>query len=326
MNSLISVIIPVYDVEAYLKECIQSVIDQTYENLEIILVDDGSTDASGNICDDYAKKDKRIKVIHKLNGGLSDARNVGLDMCKGDYISFIDSDDIVNTHYIEYLYTNIVKNKSDIASTNLYSFKNFANVKVDDKYNSATYATIETVKKMLNVVEISSCACAKLYKRELFEEIRFPVGRLYEDYLTIYRILAMTQTVTLLDNKMYYYRQREGSIMRYVCSEKTVTLVDAAEEVCNFILNTWPKLDVEAYSDEVTQCLKCLQKILNYDQNSFLTYQNKIHSIVSSRKKELLLSKRVCMKLKIKVIAYLLGKKFFINIYNYFDGSKKYEG
>lgn len=323
MSSMVSVIIPVYNVEEYLKECVESVLGQSYRNLEIILVDDGSTDCSGEICDYYSGIDRRVKVIHKENGGLSDARNVAIDMCVGDYVTFVDGDDIIHKKYVEYLYEQIIINHADISSTNLFQFYDKKEINTNIEYSSVTIHTLEAVRKMLNVDGLSSCCCAKLYKKELFNDIRFPKGRLYEDYLTIYKVLSMTKRITILDNRMYYYRQRPGSIMRRNCSDQTVTLVDAAVEVTSYILKEWPDLKIEALSDEVTQCLKCLQRIINYNPNSYQDKQKEILEIVNSNKWKILLSFKSSLKLKVKILSLELGKSFFIKIYNKFDGIRK---
>lgn len=323
MNPIITVIIPVYNVEEYLRECIESILGQSYSNLEIILVDDGSTDCSGNICDYYSSIDSRVKVIHKENGGLSNARNVAIDVCVGEYITFVDSDDIIYQKYVEYLYEQIITNCADIASTNLFQFYDKKEIDVKIEYSSVTISNLEAARKMLNVDGFSSCACAKLYKRELFDDIRFPEGRLYEDYLTIYKVLSMAKRITLLNNKMYYYRQRPGSIMRSNCSDQTVTLINAAREVTSYILKEWPELEIEALADEVAQCLKCLQRIINYDPNSYLDKQKEIFEIVNSNKRKLLWSFKTSPKLKVKILSLELGKSFFIKIYNKFDGTRK---
>lgn len=176
-NELISVIIPVYKVEKYLDECIQSVINQTYKNLEIILVDDGSPDNCGKICDEYAKKDNRIKVIHKENGGLSSARNAGLDIARGEYISFIDSDDYVSKDFIKNMSIQMANADLIICGMkNVYK----EDEKCDEKENvvikNETLTFIEANQKLIKPKnEIYVTACNKLYRRELFDNLRFEI-------------------------------------------------------------------------------------------------------------------------------------------------------
>ena len=184
-NPLISVIVPVYNVEKYLKKCIQSIINQTYKNLEIILVDDGSSDNSGKICDEFAQKDNRIKVIHKTNGGLSDARNAGLDVMSGEWVSFVDSDDFVSPYYIENLHYLVNKYDVDMAITSFVRFFN-ENTKLSSNKISNQEVLIhnpdEAIKNMLYGKYYSVSACFKIYKKDLFYNNRFTKGKIYEDF------------------------------------------------------------------------------------------------------------------------------------------------
>ena len=215
-NHLISVIIPIYNVELYLKDCINSIICQTYTNLEIILVNDGSPDNCGAICDEYALKDARVKVIHKENGGLSDARNAGLDICTGDYISFVDSDDVVHPQFIQVMYNNLIETDSDLSICFLKRFTKKEEIKNDFinpglkifTKNQIFYEFYEH-KYSPNIV----VAWNKLYKRKLFDNIKYPKDRKHEDEFVIHHILNKCNTVVFNFVELYYYRQREGSIM-----------------------------------------------------------------------------------------------------------------
>ena len=209
----VSVVVPVYNVEKYLNRCIDSILNQTFRDFELILVDDGSTDQSGRICDEYKEKDNRIVVIHKTNGGLSDARNYGIDRAKGEYITFIDSDDWIKERYIEVLYNNAVKFKVDISAVNLHK-------EYDDRSERSCDITegVFDGKAAMQFLygDISiylNVACAKLYKIDLFEDIRYPVGKLHEDGFTTYKLLYFSNTVYFSNEDLYSYYQRQGSIM-----------------------------------------------------------------------------------------------------------------
>ena len=208
MKDLISVIIPVYNVEKYIEKCIYSVINQTYKNIEIILVDDGSTDISGKICDDFEKKDYRIKVIHKKNGGLSDARNVGIDVSTGKYIVFIDSDDYVDKKHIEYLYNMITKNNADISICQFNIVYENSDIQITDFTKKDTIKIFDNKKAletMLYNKKFCNSACTKMYKKELFDDIRFPIGKLYEDLGTTYKLIEKTTKVVLGQRTTYNY-------------------------------------------------------------------------------------------------------------------------
>ncbi|MBQ2835559.1 MAG: glycosyltransferase [Clostridia bacterium] len=213
-KGLISVIVPIYNVEKYVKRCIDSIINQTYTNLEIILVDDGSPDNCGKICDEYAEKDARIKVIHKENGGLSDARNAGIDIAKGEYIAFVDSDDFIATNMYEVLYKNIKETNSDIAIANYYKFESedeIVDASLDEKI--IVYNKEEMFNHMYDDYLLTVVAWNKLYKREMFSELRYPVGKLIEDSAIIHYLIDKTTKIVITNLQLYFYYQRTNSIM-----------------------------------------------------------------------------------------------------------------
>lgn len=213
---MISVIVPVYNVEKYLARCVDSIINQTYKDYELLLIDDGSTDNSGVICDQYAKSDNRIRVFHKKNGGLSDARNYGLDRVNGEYITFIDSDDFVGADYLSYLYTMITERKADISIVSM-----MRTTSTEKSFCSSTHRCVEymgdaALAAMIREKEFNESACAKLYKKELFDDIRYPKGKLFEDLLTV-PFLIKSDTICVYSTIiLYYYYQRESSIMHTV--------------------------------------------------------------------------------------------------------------
>jgi len=232
-NDLISVIVPIYKVEDYLRKCLDSILNQSYTNLEIILVDDGSPDSCPQICDEYAKKDTRIKVIHKKNGGLSDARNVGIESSSGKYISLIDSDDYINKYFIETLYKHLIETQSDIAICNYQ--KVFASDVIDIKNrfpdsdnfiyeNDDKFSPLYTRFGIPFVV-----AWNKLYKAEIFKQhnIRYPLGKIHEDEFVIHELLNVAERVCFFDTPLYNYVIRDGSIMSQKLSEKNISAFDA---------------------------------------------------------------------------------------------------
>lgn len=210
---LVSVIVPIYKVEPYLRRCLDSIVKQTYTNLEIILVDDGSPDGCPQICDEYAAKDKRIVVIHKENGGLSDARNAGLDICKGEYISFVDSDDWTNENYIANLLDIITKNKADIAiAENIRTDGCFEPSKGNISIN--VYTPQNALKHLFSQNHIAfTVSWGKLYKKELFSTLRFPKGKFHEDEFTTYLLFYNSKKLVYTSQILYFYYQRTDSIV-----------------------------------------------------------------------------------------------------------------
>ena len=210
----VSIIVPIYKVEKYLEKCIDSILNQTYKNLEIILVDDGSPDKCPKICDDYAKKDERIKVIHKKNGGLSDARNFGIDIATGDYISFIDSDDFISKDYVEYLLNLIIKYDADISIILPLKFKDDNRIKIKQKSAKIkVYNAYKALEVMLYQKEFDNAAWGKLYSKKIIKGIKFPKGKLYEDIGTTYKYILKSNKVVYSNAIKYFYIKRNDSIM-----------------------------------------------------------------------------------------------------------------
>lgn len=220
MNTeLISIIVPVYNVDRYLTECIDSLICQTYQNLEILLIDDGSTDKSGLICDKYAQLDKRIRVVHQKNQGLSATRNLGIRISRGEYIAFVDSDDCVHCEFIGTLYS--IQQKMDSKISVCY-YQRFSNSSEIDRNSTVSlsnrflnsYEALSLLNEWISKNAITmQIICNKLYRKEVFENINFPIGKLREDEFVIHRILACSERISLTDSELYFYRKRNGSIM-----------------------------------------------------------------------------------------------------------------
>lgn len=214
MDPIISVIVPCYNVEAYLPKCIESIISQTYNNLEIILVDDGSPDNCGRICDEYANKDSRIKVIHKKNGGLSDARNVAIDVATGEWITFVDSDDYVSADYVETLYGLVDRNKCKVGVACFVEFHEGCKSHTQQPvYKEFVFSKWEGIEKMFYQELFDTTAWCKIYHRTLFETgIRFPFGIYYEDVPTVYLLFMLTDKVAFCNKRIYNYLLRGNSI------------------------------------------------------------------------------------------------------------------
>lgn len=236
-DTLISVVIPVYKVESYLSRCIDSVLSQTYPNIDVILVNDGSPDNCGTICDDYARKDDRIKVIHKENEGLSAARNTGIEAATGEYITFIDSDDWVHESYLDTLYTNLVKNGADLSAC---EFRKVTEQVSDlDLYNKPTiysYSNVEALGQFVGEYYTQMVvACGKLYKKSLFENVSFPKGKLHEDEFTTYKLIYNSTKISFTTEPLYYYFQRPDSIIGAGYSlQKRLDVLESYEERADF--------------------------------------------------------------------------------------------
>lgn len=215
LQPLISVIVPCYNVEEYLPKCIESILNQTYRNLEILLVDDGSPDNCGRICDEYAAKDSRIRIIHKKNGGLSDARNAALDVMTGEYVTFIDSDDYVSDDYVEYLYKIIKESgvKLSVSSYQTFVDDSSAEICTNNPLFVKIVHTNDALTGMFYQQIFDTSAWAKMYHRSLFSDgIRYPKGWLYEDLPTTYRLMMKCDYIAFGNYRSYFYRIRNTSI------------------------------------------------------------------------------------------------------------------
>lgn len=238
-NVKISIIIPVYKVEKYLDKCVESVVGQTYKNLEIILVDDGSPDNCPVMCDEWAQKDSRIKVIHKQNGGLSSARNVGLDACTGDYIGFVDSDDWIEPDMYEYLLNIGTKNNADVSRCEFVIEAKNSDSTVDSQNDSELKVVSgdELIIELVNGDYNEGIMCNKLYKRRLFDSVRFKEGITIEDCLANYYIYKQQVTLVSSFAVKYHYLQRGDSITGTAFSEKSFDILKVHNEITNSEIN-----------------------------------------------------------------------------------------
>lgn len=232
---IISIVVPVYNVEKYVGHCIQSILNQTYNKFELILVDDGSTDDSGKLCDEWAEKDNRIVVIHKENGGLSDARNAGIEIAKGEYLAFVDSDDYISPSMYQRLFSSVNNYDADIAMCLAYNIYDDDSTYYDIEFGNLTIFQKNEILKSLFNHKLNNFAWNKLYKRELFNDIRYPKGKIYEDLFTTYRLLDKCNKVVLDSSQLYYYRIRKDSIMGKARKVINPDKFQAFDEITDFL-------------------------------------------------------------------------------------------
>lgn len=216
MTIEISIIVPVYNLEDYLPKCIDSVLMQTFTNFELILVNDGSTDNSGEICNEYAKNDHRIKVVHKANGGVASSRNTGLEVAKGKYIGFVDNDDYINQYMFEMLYNNAIIHSADIVVCGYMDVDEgqYENTKVlHSNYQIKHFNNIEALNELYTINNVTFLVpWNKLYKKSLFEDIKYEVGILCDDETVAHKIFYESKKITYINVALYYYVKRMGSI------------------------------------------------------------------------------------------------------------------
>ena len=299
-EALVSVIIPVYNVEKYLKKCVESVLNQTYKNLDIILIDDGSTDLSGKMCDDWQKRDKRVTVIHKQNGGLSDARNAGLNVARGVYYAFVDSDDYISSDMIEVMVNSMDRNSCEIAICNIVRFTELGDSFLF--YHPATGEQILLGEKRFQTLSQPS-VCNKIFKANLFDNIRFPKGKYYEDTFVYHELLYRAKNIVLTGSDSYWYLERNDSIVgRPQYTIRYFDFIEAVWERARFLLEN----DVQPYGDEA--CLSLYAAFSNAEKNIGKTAENREKFKEARKQYELayktLIGKKnsICMKQKVRMI------------------------
>lgn len=315
MKPLISVIVPVYKVQAYLEQCVQSILSQTYKELQVVLVDDGSPDNCGEMCDGLAHTDARIQVIHKSNGGLSDARNAGIAQAKGDYFAFIDSDDWVANEYIEYLYRGI-ECGGDISVCNFFTVRGKNEIpwrKPSDVFS--VMSSMEAVKNMLYAESFDTSAWGKLFPRACFDEIEFPRGMLYEEVATTYRLLLTQKTVSVGRKPLYYYRMRAESIVNSAFDIRCMDMLTNTQRIYVYAAEKAPELNKAAERKLVYACFYILKTIGNqYAEYPEITEE--LVSIVRGHGKSVLEDSRASMRDKAAIILLSLGVKPFVSAWN----------
>ena len=314
----ISIIIPVYNVEKYLKRCIKSVLNQDYKNLEIYLVDDGSTDNSGNLCDYYAEIDNRIKVIHKTNGGLSSARNAALEKVSGKYLTFIDSDDYVAKNYISILYKTLYENEAQISVCCELRFKlDNSNKEIFyeapyKKYEGVKALTIiEGLRTMMTQELFDASAWGKLYLSSLFENVRYPEGINHEDIGTTFKVFCISNKIAFNSKCLYYYFQREGSILNQRNTKTLWDGIDMVEYQKNEIMKIYPELIEACDCRCFSMYCHVIKEAINSEDVKLIKYSwDKIKQL----RGKIILQKNSRKKAKIAAVLSFLGNNMFIKI------------
>lgn len=309
--SLVSVIVPVYKVEQYLERCIKSILNQTYKNFELILVDDGSPDRCPEICDEWKKKDYRIKVIHKQNGGLSDARNAGLKIASGDFVAFIDSDDWISSDFLMLLVDNMLCNNCDIIECQIIRTKDDLNTSTISKEfgnEIEIFNVEEALKELILDRKFHQYVWNKLYKVEVVNKICFEKGKINEDEFWTYQVFGKAKKIGLINIPLYYYYQRDNSIMSKKYTLKRLDALEAKMLRQKYIECSYPKLFAIAKMNFFMSCLYQGQMVLLYlDGNELIEGKRVIDTYIKIAKPSISYIHILSNKEKIWFIAALLS-------------------
>ncbi len=313
---LISVIVPVYNVEKYVGACIDSILNQSYENLEIILVDDGSTDSSGDICDEYAQRCGNIKVIHQANGGLSAARNSGLDVMNGEYVTFVDSDDLIHRECIFTMHKYIVEEQSDVASISFVTIyeEDFEPATASEGPIKVFHSGRDAVESMLYQQGfINNSAWGKLYKSTLFATQRFPEGMLYEDLATIPYVCLNASCIVASAFSMYCYRSREDSILG-TFNMRRVDVLEIVEKLVQYMVQYHNSLVDAAKSRKFSANMNIMYLMLGNGIKDDAIIGHCWKNIKQLRK-SIIINPKTRLKNKIGALASYIGLNFMQKIF-----------
>ena len=313
VSELVTIVIPVYKVEQYLDKCISSVRNQTYSHLEIILVDDGSPDNCGQMCDMYAASDDRIVVIHKENGGLSDARNAAINIAKGEYITFVDSDDFIHEDYIEYLYSLIKKYDADMSICEFDYITEEGqrlNHPLADK-REWQLGQEESLRYLLRQRPYSNSVSGKLFRTADFSDIRFPYHQLYEDTATVYKLFLKSEKVVFGARPLYFYVARNGSISNSGFSVRQMDALYNAEKMVKDIVLRYPQLQAAGDCRLIDSCVSLLRSIQRED---YPQEYNTVMECIRQIRKTVLFSKEATIKRRLFAMLAFLKEKLFVKL------------
>ena len=310
----ISIIVPVYNVEAYLERCVESILKQTYTNLEILLVNDGSTDKSGELCDKLALRDHRIRVIHKENGGLSDARNRGIDEASSNLIGFIDSDDYIDEDMYETLYRQMVASKADLSMCGHYDVYHQIPEKQVAEIKTWELMPEEAIKMVMEAKILSVTAVNKLYKKALFEQLRFRIGKIAEDAFIMVDLIHQCSKVVATNEKKYYYVHRENSITTQKFSLKFLNVIEAYEQNAKIISENYPDLYDVAIMRLNWAYFYVLDRLLVDNDFKDKVLEDRLISYLKKNKKSILMDSRFTRARKMSFLALCLSRKLYLRI------------
>lgn len=287
---LISIIVPVYNVQNYISNCIESILGQTHTELELILVDDGSTDHSGEILVEYAKKDSRIITIHQRNMGVAAARNNGVRKAKGDFVGFVDGDDSIESDMYEILYNMLMSYEADIAMCGMKMVDSNGHI-YNKLINDDKYMARDALLELSNTIDILKyCLCEremfvwnKLYKKNLLKDIRFPEGKVFEDHFIMYKILEQAKKIIITEEKKYMYLYRTDSISHSKFNRNYFDLINAQIEQYEYISSTYHELESDSRRLMFTDLLAIMENVIL--DNCLHIYRKEILSIIDEVKK-----------------------------------------
>lgn len=323
-DKLISIIVPVYNVEKYLKKCVYSILNQSYKNLEVILVNDGSTDNSGKICDELSREDSRIKVYHKDNGGLSDARNYGVAKANGEYVGFVDSDDYIDQYMYENLYKAIRKYNTQIAECGITRV--YKNNKLRPHYDGKEYSLVVDregyLKEYLENRKVYGAAVCKLLSVDLAKVLKFPDGKVYEDVFYTLELLKKVDKYTLISGNYYYYYIRGNSITTKTFSSRDMDYIEIIDKIGEYTLNNYSKLKEKLFIRQGFAYLSIFNQIIQLNDYRQIPEYSILIGKLKNIRSNIIFNKLAPKSLKIAIILLNINEGLYKKVLKKY---KKYE-
>ena len=306
MSCKISVVVPAYNVEKYIEKCVDSIIGQTFTDIEIILVDDSSCDATGKICDGLALKDERVTVVHKQNGGLSDARNAGINAASGEFICFIDGDDYIHPKYCEILFNIITAYNADVSVCGFKKVYGY-NIELEknELHKTEVFNKREAMQELIIGEKFMNYAWNKLYRKSLFNAVSYPVGKAWEDLGTTYKLFDIAERIAYTDAQLYFYVQRDGSITSVVSVKNALDIYELEEERNAFLKNEYPDLcDFLEYRICISAYNVWSAALTNKFDGALLSNINAAVGFLNIKSKNAIKNKNCDIRYKIKLFLY----------------------
>lgn len=323
-DKLISIIVPVYNVEKYLKKCVYSILNQSYKNLEVILVNDGSTDNSGKICDELSREDSRINVYHKDNGGLSDARNYGVAKANGEYVGFVDSDDYIDQYMYENLYKAIRKYNTQIAECGITRV--YKNNKLRPHYDGEEYSLVVDregyLKEYLENRKVYGAAVCKLLSIDLAKVLKFPDGKVYEDVFYTLELLKKVDKYTLISGNYYYYYIRGNSITTKTFSSRDMDYIEIIDKIGEYTLNNYSKLKEKLFIRQGFAYLSIFNQIIQLNDYRQIPEYSILIGKLKNIRSNIIFNKLAPKSLKIAIILLNINEGLYKKVLKKY---KKYE-
>ena len=323
-DKLISIIVPVYNVEKYLKKCVYSILNQSYKKLEVILVNDGSTDNSGKICDELSREDSRINVYHKDNGGLSDARNYGVAKANGEYVGFVDSDDYIDQYMYENLYKAIRKYNTQIAECGITRV--YKNNKLRPHYDGEEYSLVVDregyLKEYLENRKVYGAAVCKLLSIDLAKVLKFPDGKVYEDVFYTLELLKKVDKYTLISGNYYYYYIRGNSITTKTFSSRDMDYIEIIDKIGEYTLNNYSKLKEKLFIRQGFAYLSIFNQIIQLNDYRQIPEYSILIGKLKNIRSNIIFNKLAPKSLKIAIILLNINEGLYKKVLRKY---KKYE-